>query len=77
MNIMGITDRLQAAIGFFRDLRADKGVMPSLREIQDDFKFASSHAAHKHLQALEKKGAIQRSERATQSVTGVQWFTLT
>jgi SOS-response transcriptional repressor LexA len=69
MNIMSITDRLQAVMDFFRDLRADRGVMPSLREIQGDFKFASSHAAHRHVQTLEKKGAIQRSGGATRSVT--------
>jgi repressor LexA len=64
---MGITDRLQAVIDFFRDLRADKGVMPSLREIHGDFKLASSHTAH-HFQALEK-GSIQRSWGAARSVT--------
>ena len=69
MNIMSITNRLQAVMDFLRDFRADKGVMPLLREIQGDFKFASSHAAQKHLQALEKKGAIQRSGGATRSVT--------
>jgi repressor LexA len=43
--------------------------MPLLREIQGDFKFASSHVAQKHLQALEKKGAIQRSAGAAPSMT--------
>jgi repressor LexA len=69
MNIMGITDRLQAVLYFFRDFRAEKGVMPSLREIQGDFRFASSQAAHKHVHALEEKRAIQRSGGAARSVT--------
>ena len=43
--------------------------MPSLRQIQGHLKFASSHAAHKQLQALEKKGAIQRSGGAARSMT--------
>jgi repressor LexA len=66
---MGLIDRLQAAMDFFRDFRADKRFMPSLREIQGDCKFASSHAAGKHLQALEKKGAMQRSGEAARSMT--------
>jgi repressor LexA len=68
MNIMGITERLQTVMDFFRDPRADKGAMPSLREIHGDFKFACSHAAHKHVQALEKKGAIQRNGGAARSM---------
>jgi repressor LexA len=66
---MGITDHQQAVLDFIRDFRADKGVMPSLREIQGQFKFASSHPAHKHLQALKKKRAIQKSGRPARSIT--------
>jgi repressor LexA len=43
--------------------------MPSPREIQGHFKFGSSHAAHKRLQTLEKKGAIQRSGGVARSMT--------
>jgi repressor LexA len=68
MNTMGTTDRRQALVDFFRDLRAAKGLMLLLREIQGDFRFASSHAAPKHVQALEKKGAIQKSGGAARSV---------
>src|SRR5580700_8282343 len=66
---MGITNHQQAVLDFSRDFRADKGVMPSLREIQDHFKFESSHAAHKRRQTLEKKGALQRSGGAARSMT--------
>jgi repressor LexA len=69
MNTMGTTDRQQAVLDFIRDFRADKGVMPSLRQIQGHLKSASSHAAHEQLQALEKKGAIQRSGGAARSMT--------
>jgi len=34
--------------------------MPSTREIQEHFRFASQTASVNHLKALEKKGAIQR-----------------
>jgi repressor LexA len=68
MNIMGITDRVQAVMDYFRDFRADKGAIPSLREIQGDFKFSSSRAADKELQALEEAGAMQRSRGAARSV---------
>jgi repressor LexA len=54
---------------FFRDFRANKDVIQSLREIRGDFKFATPHAAHQQLRALEKKGAIQRSGGAARSVT--------
>ena len=37
-----------------------KGVMPSTREIQHHFRFASQTSAVKHLKALERKGAIKR-----------------
>jgi repressor LexA len=66
---MGITDHQQTYLGFSRDFRADKGFMPSLREIQGHFKSGSSHAAHKRLQALENKEAIQRSGGAARSMT--------
>ena len=69
MNTMGTTDRQQAVLDFIRDFRADKGVMPSLRQIQGHLKSASSHAADEQLQALEKKGAIQRSGGAARSTT--------
>jgi SOS-response transcriptional repressor LexA len=61
MNTMGTTDRQQAVLDFIRDFRADKGVMPSLRQIQGHLKFASSQAAHEQLQALEKKGQFKEA----------------
>ncbi len=65
---MGITDHQQAVLDFSRDFRVAMGVIPSLREIQGH-KFGSSHAAHKRLQILEKKGAIQRSGGPAWSMT--------
>jgi repressor LexA len=69
MNTMGVTDCQQAVPDFIRDFRPDKGVIPSLREIQGYFEFTSSHAAHKEFHALKKKGAIQNSGGAARSMT--------
>jgi repressor LexA len=65
---MSIIDPRQAVRDFLRDFRADKGVLTLLWEIQDDFKFASSQVAQKHLQVL-KKEAIQISGGAARPVT--------
>jgi repressor LexA len=69
MNIMGITDYPQDILHIFRSCRADKGVMPSLRESLDDFEFTSSHLTPKHHQGLKKKEAIQTSRPAAWSST--------
>jgi repressor LexA len=69
MNIMSISDRLRAVLDFLRNFRADKGVMPLLREMRGDLKFGSSHPADKRLQTLEKKEAVQRSGGAARSMT--------
>jgi repressor LexA len=66
---MGITDHQKVVPDFSRDFRADKGVVPSLREIKGHFKIGSLHAAHKRLQTLEKKGAIRRSGGAVRCMT--------
>ena len=66
MNTIGITDCQQAVPDFIHDFRADKDVIPSLREIQGYFELTSSHAA---FYALKKKGAIQNSGGATRSMT--------
>ena len=42
--------------------------MPSTREIQTHFGFASQTAAVSHLRALEKKGAIVKEERKARAV---------
>ena len=44
------------------------GVMPSTREIQHFFGFASQTAAMSHLRALERKGAIQRVPNKARAV---------
>lgn len=55
-----LTHRQQEIFDYLRRKQRQTGIMPSTREIQFDFGFASQTAAMSHLRALERKGAIQR-----------------
>ena len=55
-----LTARQQEILDFLTDELNRCGVMPSTREIQEHFRFASQTAAVNHLKALERKGAVQR-----------------
>lgn len=55
-----LTDKQQAILEFIELEQERSGIMPSTREIQEHFGFASQTAAVNHLKALERKGAIQR-----------------
>ena len=55
-----LTQRQREVLGFVREWRSRKGKMPSTREIQRHFGFASQTAAVNHLKALERKGFLRR-----------------
>ena len=55
-----LTARQQEILDFLQSEMTRTGIMPSTREIQEHFRFASQTASVNHLKALEKKGAIQR-----------------
>jgi len=55
-----LTNRQQEIVDYLRMAQRTTGVMPSTREIQHFFGFASQTAAMSHLRALERKGVIQR-----------------
>ena len=55
-----LTSRQIEILDYLRKSQRETGIMPSTREIQHYFKFASQTAAMSHLRALEKKGVIQR-----------------
>lgn len=55
-----LTSRQQEILEYLRNSQRKTGIMPSTREIQHFFGFASQTAAMSHLRALEKKGVIQR-----------------
>lgn len=59
---MKLTERQQEIIDFLQAEHRRTGIMPSTREIQEHFGFASQTAAVSHLKALEKKGVITRLE---------------
>jgi repressor LexA len=55
-----LTSRQQEILDFLKAELNRSGIMPSTREIQEHFRFASQTAAVNHLKALERKGAVQR-----------------
>ncbi|HEY4247766.1 MAG TPA: transcriptional repressor LexA [Lacunisphaera sp.] len=55
-----LTSKQQAVFDYVRAHQRQHGHHPSLREIQAHFGFASPFAATRHLQALQKKGMLER-----------------
>jgi repressor LexA len=55
-----LTHRQQEILDYLKKSQRQSGLMPSTREIQHAFGFASQTAAMSHLRALERKGVIQR-----------------
>ena len=55
-----LTNRQQEILDYLRLAQRKNGVMPSTRELQHYFGFASQTAAMSHLRSLERKGVIQR-----------------
>jgi repressor LexA len=68
---MKLTDRQQEVLDYISHTQETVGVMPSTREIQEHFGFASQTAAVNHLRALEKKGIIQRQPGKARAVAVV------
>lgn len=63
-----LTDRQQEILEYLKSYQRELGLMPSTREIQHHFGFASQTAAVSHLRALERKGAIQRLPNKARAV---------
>ena len=57
---MNLTQKQQAVLDFLKSEHRKTGLIPSTREIQAHFGFASQTAAMSHLRALERKEAILR-----------------
>lgn len=63
-----LTARQRELLEYLRQEQRETGVMPSTREIQRHFGFASQTAAMSHLRALERKGVIQRHPHKARAV---------
>ena len=63
-----LTARQQQVLDFIADSQTATGLLPTTREIQQHFGFASQTAAVNHLRALEKKGVIQRAAGKARAV---------
>jgi repressor LexA len=72
---MSITERRQQILEWLAKFQARKGFPPSVREIGEALGLASAGSLHKHLQALEKGGYLERSpgKKRTWSVTNKAW----
>lgn len=57
---ISLTKRQQEVLDYLKQTSREQGFMPSTRDIQRHFDFASQTAAMSHLRALEKKGVIIR-----------------
>lgn len=64
-----LTQRQQEILEYLKLSQRKTGIMPSTRELQHYFGFASQTAAMSHLRALERKGAIQRLPGKARAVT--------
>ncbi|HEV7404885.1 MAG TPA: transcriptional repressor LexA [Chthoniobacteraceae bacterium] len=64
-----LTDRQQQVLDYISQSQAHTGVIPSTREIQEYFGFASQTAAMNHLKALERKGVISRRAGKARAVS--------
>lgn len=68
MNKRPLTDRQKALLEYLRKYQREEGIIPSTREIQAHFGFASQTAAMGHLRALERKGVIKRLPNKARAV---------
>jgi repressor LexA len=57
-----LTEKQRQILGFIVERIAERGAPPTMREIAERFGFASPASVKGHLEALEKKGFIQRRE---------------
>ena len=63
-----LTKRQQELLSFLKQYLAEHKIMPTTREIQEHFGFASQTAAMGHLKALERKNVIIRHTHKARAV---------
>src|SRR4030088_696153 len=76
MNVL--TDRQRSVLDFIQNEQREKGVTPSTREIQKHFGFASQTSVMQYLDALQRKGFLDRHARKARAlITPVQRVRIT
>jgi repressor LexA len=68
------TPQQAAILEFIGSFREQTGSLPSQREIQEHFGFASRHSVPKHLAALQRKGLLERSAGRARAMAPVAEF---
>lgn len=66
--MQGLTKNQKKILDFISTFVNEKGAPPSMREIRDHFSFASINSVTAYLNALEKKGYIQRDNRMARRI---------
>ncbi|MFO7769021.1 MAG: transcriptional repressor LexA [bacterium] len=69
---MNLTKRQREILDFIQNFMATRGYSPSLEEIAEHFGLASVATVHKHLTALEERGAIERGHNQSRSIRLVE-----
>lgn len=65
---MNLTPRQSQILSFIRNCAEERGGVPSLREIMEEFGFSSTATVASHLDLLEKKGAISRQAGRSRNI---------
>ena len=63
-----LTARQKEVLIFLKDFTADTGYPPTVRELADHFDMASPRGADKHLEALQSKGWITRTQGLSRGI---------
>ena len=65
---MMLTPRQKQILDFIKNYTKKKGFAPSLEEIKKHFRLNSVSTIHQHIEALERKGALQTSKNQRRSI---------
>ncbi|RMF61433.1 MAG: repressor LexA, partial [Calditrichaeota bacterium] len=64
----GLTKRQEEVLNFIADYLANYGYPPSYQEIADALNIASKHGVVRHLEALMRKGYIEKTDTTARSI---------
>src|SRR5882724_8858146 len=73
-----LTDRQKNVLDFIQHEQREKGITPSTRKIQSHFRFASQTSVMQYIDALERKGFLDRHARKARAlITPIQKVRIT